>query len=767
MKTNVKPTDYDDAFTQARTLCHGVHGEEGKFGMVYMKRDHTTPVVQSVHHSFGTFAEQEGRLEQYAADGWEPYMMVAVTAEAGNSRNIVQHTWAVAADFDNGLPELFELNELICPSYVVITSAGRCHAVWVFDAICTPAQMQFLAVTIQDRFDGDAAFARTNQTVRMPGFLNRKNGDKVKLHDEYQSGKLHSYDTLCHAFDAPLVANLERMLNPRMNESLTISRTQHSATDMVKDATSALPHLKHLASEYDSWVRIGIALAGLGKDGEKLFHTFSAYSAAYDADAVTKKWPYLLKAADSSSIRPLFYAAQREGWTNPGFRDQKVAPSVLTDRDFGAMCAEVMHAEFAVIEHPSKKGPPQFLKQEGGSYRLLTDIERRSEAERAAKEVIANLASEGVQMAWLKKIGTIKGLNDVCEHIAEVLILKHEGNKVRSFPYFPFKGGVLNLLSLEVVPKKYRPLPVCANAIVYDPEAKAPLFTRVVNEIFENDETMVRFMFQLFGLMLLGRPEQYFFVWLGRSASNGKSLLVKVMKSVLGPYFTYLPTAALMVKSHTSDGANPAIAQLTGKRLAVVSEPTAKQSLDSSLIKQLTGDGHVNVRDNYGAPKDMQVEAVILMVANYMPAAMDDDNGLWRRALIVPFDRTFTPEEDDKNLADKLEKEKSGILNMMLAGAHDYLKHGLIVPEKVRNFVRQQRHEVDPFEAFFVDCLIESPGSVTFLKDIYAAYMAWHKQNTRFRRITKPELSKRLQRLFHKGDQGHLPVFEGVTVIGA
>ena len=199
----------------------------------------------------------------------------------------------------------------------------------------------------------------------------------------------------------------------------------------------------------------------------------------------------------------------------------------------------------------------------------------------------------------------------------------------------------------------------------------------------------------------------------------------------------------------------------------MVSEPTAKQSLDSSLIKQITGDGHINVRDNYGSPKDMPVEAVILMVANYMPAAMDDDHGLWRRALVVPFNRSFTSEEDDKDLPSKLEKEKSGILNTILEGAHDYLKNGLVVPAKVRDFVSLQRHEVDPFEAFFAECLSESPDSVALLRDIYAAYVNWGKQNTRLRRMTKLELSKRLQRRFHKGAQGHLPLFEGVVVVGA
>lgn len=767
MKTT-QSVDYDSSLTQARNVCHAVHGDADSFGLLYMRRDTATHTVQGVKHSYGTFADQESMLVEYAAAGWEPYMLTARTGSIGHARNLVVESWAIAADFDNELPELLTTNPLIRPSILISTSPGRYHAVWILEAACTPREMQYLASVIQDRFDGDPAFARTNQAIRLPGFRNQKNGHKIRLLDPQKPFVDYPYDFLCQAFDATLVANQLRKANHRYDEFLTVPRT-HVIDDVVEDAKSALKYVAGLADDYAGWIKIGFALASLGDAGLPLFHEFSSASKKYDAAETDKKWESLLKTADSASIKTLFAVAQQAGWKNPGFRRKTSATHVLTDREFGALCADAMHDEFAAIEPLSLRDGPVLLKLEGGNYTPLSNIEKRREVERVSKQVIFKLAGENedsnFKTTWLKKIGTNKGLNEASEHIAEFLIAAHERNKVRSYPYLPLANGVLNLLSRELVPARYMPLPICSAPVHFEPMANAPLFTRVVREIFEEDEEMVRFLLQLFGLILLGKPTQHFFVWFGPTANNGKSLLVKTLKSILGPYFTFLPTASLMMKSHTTDGANPSVAQLEGKRLAVISEPTTKQVLDASLIKQLTGDGHINVRGNYGTPKDMAVEAVLLMVANYMPAARDDDNGLWRRAIVVPFNRSFTPEEDDKQLPEKLAKELSGILNIMLDGAHDYLRNGLVIPEKVKACIAAQRNETDPFASFAADCLLSSRESSCYLKDIHAAYVEWEKLNPGLRRLTKREIGKRLEKQYAKRTSGNLPVFDGVDLM--
>ncbi len=285
---------------------------------------------------------------------------------------------------------------------------------------------------------------------------------------------------------------------------------------------------------------------------------------------------------------------------------------LLRDATQDARCAVRMQDDFAVVEvQVGTKTEIRFLKLESGVYRVLGDIDRRAEAEKHCHAVIAEMGKTD-NSDWKKelrrRIGTNRGMDTACDHIAEKLFQLQRGNAVGSYPYLPVANGVLNMLARDLVPSRYKPLPSQITAVSYDPRATAPLFSRVLDEIFEFNEPMKLFMLRQFGYFMLGRPiEKIFVIWYGPSANNGKSKLINVLKGILGPYLTMLPTAALMLKSHTSDGANPSIAQLGSKRLAVVSEPTDKQVLDVSLIKQLTGDRHINVRGIYGAPEDMGI----------------------------------------------------------------------------------------------------------------------------------------------------------------
>lgn len=769
--STLKPSSaYDTTLTQAKAVCTALHGADS-FGITYMLRDPESMAITKVQDHYGTFEDHQPKLHDFGASGWEAYLMAACTSAAGHSTALVTHSWAVAVDFDNGLPELLESNELIRPTSIVQTSPARFHAVWVLDQVCTPEQMRLLADVIADRLEGDSAFVKCNQMIRLPGFINRKNNHKIKLHGS-AGPTAHSYDRLWDAFDASLVVNQQRKAYPRLNDQLVIPKNHaNTAEEMFADAQNALEHLAEWAEHYDKWLKVGMALAALGAPGLELFHSFSKQSAKYDAAAVDAKWTSILKSNGAkSSLKPLFSAAQKAGWKNPGFRKEKPEfQGMPTDRELGARCALQMQDKFAVMKvQLGTKTEIRFLKLENGVYRVLDDIQRREEAEKHCHAVIAEMGKTD-DSDWKKELrrrnGTNRGMDTLCEHIAEKLFQLQRGNEVKSYPYLPVANGVLNLLSRELVPSRYRPLPSQITAVSYDPLATAPLFSRVLDEIFEFNEPMKRFVLRLFGLFMLGRPiEKIFVIWYGPSANNGKSKLINVLKGVLGPYFTMLPTAALMLKSHTSDGANPSIAQLGGKRLAVVSEPTDKQVLDVSLVKQLTGDGHINVRGIYGAPVDMEIEATFLMVTNAMPRVREDDEGFWNRALVVPFNRSFSKEEEDRELDAKLAKEYPGILNMMLDGLHDYLVNGLNRPDQIGQATQGQRDGADPFAAFFADILVRSATATTNLKDIHAAYLTWQKQSQRFRQLSKTELSERLESEFKKRTKSNLPVFDGVAL---
>jgi putative DNA primase/helicase len=154
------------------------------------------------------------------------------------------------------------------------------------------------------------------------------------------------------------------------------------------------------------------------------------------------------------------------------------------------------------------------------------------------------------------------------------------------------------------------------------------------------------------------------------------------------------------------------------------------------------------------------------MLANKLPKVQADDHGLWRRAKIIPFTRTFRGDEIDKELPDKLVAEASGILNLMLTGAQDYLIHGLQEPDKVTAAVNNERESVDSVALFLKDTMRTDVDDETPMKMIFQVYENWRAQNHSYVRLTKQALGKGLvEKGFKKSERGNLVYHHGLIPI--
>lgn len=96
-----------------------------------------------------------------------------------------------------------------------------------------------------------------------------------------------------------------------------ISNAQGDINGEVVSAMASLP--QHLADDYHSWVRIGMALKGALPDDEAtastLWHEFSAKSPKYDADQAQRKWDTF--APGRIGAGTLYRLARQEGnWTS-------------------------------------------------------------------------------------------------------------------------------------------------------------------------------------------------------------------------------------------------------------------------------------------------------------------------------------------------------------------------------------------------------------------------------------------------------------------
>lgn len=220
-----------------------------------------------------------------------------------------------------------------------------------------------------------------------------------------------------------------------------------------------------------------------------------------------------------------------------------------------------------------------------------------------------------------------------------------------------------------------------------------------------------------------------------------------------------------MQKSHVNDGASPALFKIKGTRAVVVAEPNRNHKLDTSLLKQITGEKAIYLRGLYSGGGEVRIECVIFMTANFMPFAEAQDAGMWRRIRVIPFERQFSPEEINPHMTEELLAEASGILNLLLAGLADYQAQGLNPPEKALNATSALKQDADSFSVFIGECCALNHGQSTELKALWAAYQVWSKANPKFPTMSKREFTQRLQDRFERKMRGHLPIFVGVSLI--
>ena len=96
---------------------------------------------------------------------------------------------------------------------------------------------------------------------------------------------------------------------------------------------------------------------------------------------------------------------------------------------------------------------------------------------------------------------------------------------------------------------------------------------------------------------------------------------------------------------------------------------------------------------------------------------------------MFPFNVTFSKEQIDKDLEEKLLGEKAGILNILLEGADDWHNNGLQVPEKLITATNKYRSDQDVIKQFLdEECTVGIEHSVS-KKTLYLHYSHWAKEN--------------------------------------
>ena len=260
-------------------------------------------------------------------------------------------------------------------------------------------------------------------------------------------------------------------------------------------------------------------------------------------------------------------------------------------------------------------------------------------------------------------------------------------------------------------------------AFDYDSTAKCPKWESFLEDIIPDEDTR-KFVQRAVGYTLTGSTREDMIFILHGNGCNGKTTFIETIADMLGSYAKTIKPETLMQKENSS-ALNTEIAAICGARLVKTSEIDEGKRLSESLVKQLTGGDTISTRFLFGKDFEYEPTYKVWISTNHKPKIYGDDNGIWRRICLIPFEVKITDDKKDVDLDLKLKKEIQGIFNWALEGLIQWKQDGLKPPQKVYSATNEYRLQEDLLQCFIDDCIEKKDELSISATELYK-YYEWH-----------------------------------------
>lgn len=365
------------------------------------------------------------------------------------------------------------------------------------------------------------------------------------------------------------------------------------------------------------------------------------------------------------------------------------------------------------------------------------------------------IAVAAALMKWALK-SEMKGTIEAAIGLARKMMTRGVGDLDRD----PFALNCLNgTVDLRTgVIRKHDPQDYITRLVPlkYAPDAACPTWDRVLHEITRETDDAGRaaggagaggrapiadFLRRWFGYCLSADVSEQCFVVHWGSGANGKSTVMQMMQATSGDY---AGTAApgLLAASKGSDRHPTEIAALFGRRMVTAHESSEGVVLREDFVKQATGGDRITARFMREDFFEFDPTHKIQLLTNHKPQVKGQDEGIWRRVLLVPYLASFGSAEEvavgkrkalgDMDLVVKLAAELEGILAWRVRGCIEWCNEGrLRPPAAVRAASEAYRVEQDRVGQFVTECCEVGYGLTEPLTEgmggLYPAYQGWCK----------------------------------------
>ena len=303
-------------------------------------------------------------------------------------------------------------------------------------------------------------------------------------------------------------------------------------------------------------------------------------------------------------------------------------------------------------------------------------------------------------------------------------LLIRDNTPIENANYIAFRNGVYNIENDELL--SFSPEFIITNKIEWDynPSAYNELADHTLDKISCKDEKIRNLLEECIGYTFYRRSEIGKFFMLTGDGSNGKSTYIDLFKTILGE-------KNIVALELQELGERFKTAEMFGKLANIGDDIGDEFVANTAVLKKLATGDRLNVERKGQNPFDFNNYAKLIFSANSIPrmGKGKDNSALLRRMIIIPFNATFSDEDEDFDPSIKYKlREQSSVeylITLAIQGLKRVLKNNrFTISEKVQKELDDFEEINNPIIGFFkeieIDDYINEPTNKLY--DDYREY---------------------------------------------
>lgn len=311
--------------------------------------------------------------------------------------------------------------------------------------------------------------------------------------------------------------------------------------------------------------------------------------------------------------------------------------------------------------------------------------------------------------------------------------------------YINFNNGVLRIEDRVLLPHDPHYGFTYALPYDYNPNATSPEFKRLLTNVTLGDTSLQDLLLEYIGYAISGKRANFGSkaLILTGGGSNGKSTFLNVIKMLVGKDCYSAVTLTDMKDANSRYS-------MVGK-LFNICEEEEEDALKSgtAMFKSITTGADILVKKLYSDVRPMRIDTKLIISCNDLPSSKENTYAIYRRMLIVPFKAKFSKSTGlDKHIEDRVEKEMSGVYNMVLDAFDRLVKNNYVFTEaeSAVKALEEYRYNNSFYNQFSDSCLTTATkDEFVTNEELIHAFNTWAEANNVRLRPTNSKLIKELK----------------------